>query len=260
MLRVLGLLLGAALLGACRAGDPFAQGVPLPTPARGAVVAEHPLAVAVGLAILDQGGNAADAAVATALSLAVVYPQAGNLGGGGFCLWVPHEGTPWSLDFRETTPKGFRTDLYLDEEGQVVPERSLETPLAVGVPGSPLGLFELYKSHGSGKLSFARLCAPAIGLARGGFPVDGWLARDLRKESLRARLQADPAAGRLFYPAGAPLEEGGDFGAAGFGGDFGTLCPGWGRGFLCGAHRGGYREYFARGGSAAGRFGGGTAT
>jgi len=198
------LVLGAA----CRASDPFAVEDPLPPPVRGAVVAEHPLAVSVGLAILDQGGNAADAAVATALALAVVYPQAGNLGGGGFALWVPHKGEPWSLDFRETTPKEYRTDLYLDANGQVVPERSIATPLGVGVPGSPLGLFELYKSHGSGRLSFARLCAPAIALARNGFPVDNWLADDLLVPSLRARLEADPAARRLFYPNGEPLEEG----------------------------------------------------
>ncbi len=171
-------------------------------------MAEHPLAVQVGLEVLNQGGNAADAAVATALALAVVYPQAGNLGGGGFALWVPHEGEAWSLDFRETTPAGYRTDLYLNDAGEVVPERSLQTPLAVGVPGSPLGLFELYRSHGSGQITFARLCAPAIALARHGFEVDDFLARDLRRESLRARLVADPAARRLFYPGGEALQEG----------------------------------------------------
>ena len=200
-------LVATSLLG-CRATDPFEERDPFPTPQAGAVVAEHPIAVQVGLDILNQGGNAADAAVATALALAVVYPQAGNLGGGGFAIWVPHEGEPWSLDFRETTPQGYRTDLYLDAQGKVVPERSLQTPLAVGVPGSPLGLFELYRSHGSGRVSLARLCAPAISLARNGFEVDAFLARDLQVESLKARLMADPAARRLFYPSGRALEEG----------------------------------------------------
>ncbi len=203
------LLLGLlGLVPACRAADPFDQNEQLATPRHGAVVAEHPLAAQVGVTILNMGGNAADAAVATALALAVVYPQAGNLGGGGFALWVPHEGPPWSLDFRETTPAGYATELYLDAKGAVIGDRSLSTPLGVGVPGSPQGLFELYKTHGSKSLSFAALCAPAIALAHDGFPVDSWLARDLRKESAKGRLMADPAARSLFYPAGEPLSEG----------------------------------------------------
>lgn len=197
-----------ALSMGCRAADPFAQSNLSATPKRGAVVAEHPLASQVGVTILNMGGNAADAAVATALALAVVYPQAGNLGGGGFALWVPHEGDPWSLDFRETTPSGYGTDLYLDDKGEVVGERSLSTPLGVGVPGSPQGLYELYKNHGSRSLTFAALCAPAISLAQNGFPVDAWLARDLRRDSARRRLTADPAARSLFYPGGEALAEG----------------------------------------------------
>ena len=203
------LLLGfIGLLPACRAADPFAQSDMNGTPKRGAVVAEHPLAAQVGVTILNMGGNAADAAVATALALAVVYPQAGNLGGGGFALWVPHEGQPWSLDFRETTPSGYSTELYMDDQGQVVSERSLRTPLGVGVPGTPQGLYELYKTHGSRSLTFAALCAPAIALAHDGFSVDAWLARDLRQKSARSRLMADPAARSLFYPGGEALSEG----------------------------------------------------
>ncbi|MDF1838979.1 MAG: gamma-glutamyltransferase [Planctomycetota bacterium] len=202
-----GLVLATLSVG-CRAADPFAQSNLRATPKRGAVVAEHPLAAQVGVTILNMGGNAADAAVATALALAVVYPQAGNLGGGGFALWVPHEGDPWSLDFRETTPSGYGTDLYLDDKGEVVGHRSVRTPLGVGVPGSPQGLFELYKVHGSKSLTFASLCAPAIALARDGFTVDAWLARDLRREPARKRLMSDPAARGLFYPGGDALAEG----------------------------------------------------
>ncbi len=203
------LLLGLiGLHPACRAADPFDQGDLLATPLHGAVVAEHPLAAQVGVTILNMGGNAADAAVATALALAVVYPQAGNLGGGGFALWVPHEGEPWSLDFRETTPAGYGTELYLNVDGEVVGDRSLSTPLGVGVPGSPQGLFELYKVHGSRSLTFAALCAPAIALAHDGFAVDAWLARDLRRASAKRRLMADPAARNLLSPGGEPLSEG----------------------------------------------------
>jgi len=173
------------------------------------VVSEHSLATAVGLHFLERGGNAADAAVATALTLAVVLPRAGNLGGGGFALWVPAEGDPTSLDFREQAPAGYEARLYLDEAGEVVSERSLGTPLAVGIPGSPAGLYELFSQHGSGRFTFKELLAPAIRLADEGFLVDAWLARSLRSQWERqSRLTRDPAARRLFFPGGQPLEIG----------------------------------------------------
>jgi len=121
---------------------------------------------------------------------------------------VPHAGEPASLDFREMAPAGYEARLYLDEAGEVVRERSLSTPLAVGVPGSPAGLFELYRRFGSKRLSFAQLCAPAIRLAKSGFPVDPWLARSLAASSMRRRLTADPASAALFYPQGKALTEG----------------------------------------------------
>ena len=169
-------------------------------PLQGAVVSGQPLATQVGLDILEAGGNAADAAVAAALALAVVLPQAGNLGGGGFALWVPHQGQGEVIDFREVTPQAFDQDLYLDDEGKLVRRRSLETPLAVGVPGSPAGLYSLFKRHGSGRFSFLQLCAPAISLAREGIPANSWLVRSLGAEGPKRRLQANPAARALFYP------------------------------------------------------------
>ena len=192
----------------CSAVDPFRAMDDLPGPERGAVVSEHPLATRAGLRVLEAGGNAADAAVATALTLAVVYPQAGNLGGGGFAVWVPGEGEPATLDFREVAPARYTADLYLDESGDVVPSRSLRTPLAVGVPGSPRGLFELYRAHGSRRLSFTQVCETAIVLAENGFRVDPWLAASLRRESVRELLTADPGGAALFYPNGEPLAEG----------------------------------------------------
>ena len=123
---------GAALLlltTACRVAELDREPVEQ-RPECGAVVAEHPLAADAGVAILEAGGNAADAAVAAALALAVVYPQAGNLGGGGFALWVPHVGEANTLDFREEAPGQMHAQLFL-EDGKPVASRSLTTPLAM---------------------------------------------------------------------------------------------------------------------------------
>jgi gamma-glutamyltranspeptidase/glutathione hydrolase len=179
-----------------------------PVPTHGAVVTEHPLATAVGLEVLEAGGNAADAAVAAALALAVVYPQAGNLGGGGFAIFAPHAapGQAWALDFRERAPRALSPEHFLDADGEVVPDRSLVGHLAVGVPGSPRGLEELQRRCGT--LPWAEVVEPAVRLARDGFAIDAWLARDLRDEQLRGRLLANAESRRLFYPSGQPLEEG----------------------------------------------------
>ncbi len=203
------LLMGAVFLGgSCTAVDPFGKSETVIRPERGAVVSEHPLATKAGLIVLEAGGNAADAAVAAALALAVVYPQAGNLGGGGFALWASPGEPPESLDFREVAPSKYTADLYLDDQGDVVRSRSLATPLAVGVPGSPLGLFELYKRHGSKRLGFAKLCESAIRLAEDGFTVDAWLASILQRADIAVLLRADPGAAKLFYPGGEPLQAG----------------------------------------------------
>jgi gamma-glutamyltranspeptidase / glutathione hydrolase len=203
-LVVLGI--GVLCLGGCRNATIFGREAVWPKPASGAIVSEHPLATQVGLDVLDKGGNAADAAVATALALAVVYPQAGNLGGGGFALYVPHVGAPQSVDFREVAPGAARAEPYLAADGKLVPERSLRGPLAVGVPGSPAGLAALLESCGSGLYTLSELCAPAIELARKGFAVDAWLARDLARPGLRESMNA--AARSVFYPRGRPLREG----------------------------------------------------
>lgn len=176
---------------------------------RGAVASEHPIATAVGLDVLERGGNAADAAVATAFALAVVFPQAGNLGGGGFALWVPARGEPRALDFREVAPSTTLVARYLDDDGRAVPDRSRRGPLSVGVPGSPLGLFELHKNCGSGQFTFAELTAPAVKLAREGFRVDPWLALTLRDNADKAKW--NDAARAVFYPGGRPLDEGAMF-------------------------------------------------
>ncbi len=195
---------GAAFLASCvSVYDEDARAAEL-LPRSGVVVSEQRLATEAGLDVLERGGNAADAAVATAFALAVVYPQAGNLGGGGFAVLVPHTGTPRAYDFRERAPAGYRPDLYLDERGERVPERSLVGPLAVGVPGTPAGLWMLHRRHGSGRLTFADLVRPAIRLARGGFEVDPVLAALLADPAVREKLVTG-GAGDLFYPEGVAL-------------------------------------------------------
>src|SRR5688572_22421413 len=115
------------------------------TGVHGAVVTAHPLASKVGLMILKQGGNAVDAAIATQLALAVVYPGAGNLGGGGFMVAHLRDGKNIALDFRERAPGKSSRDMYLDSAGVARTEWSTKAHLAAGVPGTVAGLFASMK-------------------------------------------------------------------------------------------------------------------
>ncbi|WP_263264506.1 gamma-glutamyltransferase [Pseudomonas sp. RIT-PI-S] len=134
----------------------------------GAVASPDRYGAEVAEAILKRGGNAVDAAVATAFTLAVTYPEAGNLGGGGFMtLFV--DGKPYFLDYRETAPKAASRDMYLDAKGEVVPDLSLVGAKAAGVPGTVMGLWEAHKRFG--KLPWSELLTPAIGYAKRGFIV-----------------------------------------------------------------------------------------
>jgi gamma-glutamyltranspeptidase/glutathione hydrolase len=134
----------------------------------GAVVSAHPLASKVGLNILIAGGNAVDAAIATQLALAVVYPGAGNLGGGGFMIACLNNGKTVALDYREMAPSNATKDMYLDKNGNPITQLSLEGPMASGIPGTVAGLFASKKYA---KLSFKKLISPAIQLAEKGFPI-----------------------------------------------------------------------------------------
>ncbi len=136
--------------------------------ANGAVVTAHPLASKVGLEMLKKGGNAIDAAIAIQLTLAVVYPGAGNIGGGGFMVARLADGANITLDFREKAPgKAFR-DMYLDEKGNAQVVLSQSGHLAAGIPGTIAGLFA---AHKYGKLPFKELIQPAIDLAEKGFVI-----------------------------------------------------------------------------------------
>jgi gamma-glutamyltranspeptidase / glutathione hydrolase len=134
----------------------------------GAVACAHPLAAKVGVEILKQGGNAIDAAIATQLALAVVYPGAGNIGGGGFLVARLNDGAAFTIDFRETAPAKATLDMYLDEKGNVRGTLSLNGHLAAGVPGTVAGLFASMKYA---KLPFNKLIQPAIDFARNGFVI-----------------------------------------------------------------------------------------
>ncbi len=161
----------ALLVATVGCGEPAP---PAPSPTPGVVAADHALASEAGAAMLRAGGNAVDAAVAAALAGGVVQPHSSGLGGGGFAVVVRPGADPTVLDFRERAPAAAHTDMYLDEAGAVVPGLSDHGPLAVAVPGEPRGLAALLSSHGS--LDPADVAAPAIALAREGFPVGGSLA------------------------------------------------------------------------------------
>ena len=129
----------------------------------GMVVSAHPAASKIGVDILKNGGNAYDAAIAVHFALAVVYPRAGNIGGGGFLVYRTKDGEAGSLDFREKAPGGAHRDMYLDGKGNVIQNLSIDGHLAAGVPGSVDGMFAIHGKLGS--LPFKDLIQPAIDLA-----------------------------------------------------------------------------------------------
>lgn len=145
----------------------------------GLVVSAHPSASKVGLEILKKGGNAVDAAVAVQFALAVVYPTAGNLGGGGFLVYRSATGELATLDFREKAPEKASRDMYLDASGNAIPEKSLFGHLAAGVPGSVDGMVKAHEKFG--KLKWTDLLQPAINLAKNGFPVTEKQAEELNE-------------------------------------------------------------------------------
>lgn len=160
----------------------------------GAVVTAHPLASEVGVNILKKGGNAIDAAIAVKFALAVVYPNAGNLGGGGFLVYRGQSGEIASLDFREKAPQAAFKDMYLDKDGNPITDLSLYGQLAVGVPGTVAGMDEAYKKYAS--LPWSDLLQPAIELASKGFTITAKQASEFNE------YQADF---RKFNPNGAAI-------------------------------------------------------
>ena len=189
------------------APPPSAQAAsPAPVAARnGMVVTAHHLATDVGVDILRRGGNAIDAAVAVGYALAVVYPAAGNLGGGGFMTLVLADGRKTFIDFREKAPLAATPAMYLDQKGSVIAGLSTRGHLAVAVPGTVAGL-EYARDHFA-TLPRATLLAPAIRLADQGFVLEQGDADML--DSAAPDLRHDPASRAIFLdPTGAPIKAG----------------------------------------------------
>src|SRR6266849_3311248 len=165
------------------------------------VTSVHELASRAGIEMMRSGGNAVDAAVATGFALAVVHPQAGNLGGGGFLLLRNATGETHFIDFREKAPAAATENMYLDAQGNVIPDSSKDSSVVgykcIGVPGSVAGLVYAEKKYG--KLSLEKVIAPAIKLARDGFPLAYEDTQDLRKDKYLAQF---PESKRIFLRDG----------------------------------------------------------
>ncbi len=197
LVRFLILCTLCALLGPTLAAAPLR-----PTHASHAMVASvHELASNAGIEMLHAGGNAVDAAVATGFALAVVHPQAGNLGGGGFLLLRNATGETHFIDFREKAPAAATENMYLDAQGNVIPDSSKDSSVvgykSIGVPGSVAGLVYVEKKYG--KLSLEKVIAPAIKLARDGFPLAYEDTQDLKEDKYLAQF---PESKRIFLRNG----------------------------------------------------------
>jgi gamma-glutamyltranspeptidase / glutathione hydrolase len=158
----------------------------------------------VGVDILKKGGNAVDAAVAVGFALAVTHPAAGNIGGGGLMLIRFADGRATAIDYREVAPARAHRDMFLDEKGNPVAERSLIGPLAAGVPGSVAGLAFAQKKYG--KLKLAEILAPVIALAENGIEISHALASSLADD--RKLLERFPETAKIFVKDGRPYGPG----------------------------------------------------
>lgn len=178
------------------------------TAARGMVVAQEARAARIGVDVLERGGNAVDAAVATGFALAVTYPRAGNIGGGGYMLiHLAERQIDTAIDYRETAPAATTRATFLDERGEADPQKSQDSALAIGVPGTVAGLALAHAKYGSGKFTLAQLIAPAIALAREGIPIENDIADSLPRS--QSRLARWPATAKIFLaPDGRALAPG----------------------------------------------------
>ena len=175
-----------------------AAAIPVQAP-RAMVASVHHLASRAGVQMMKAGGNAVDAAVAVGFALAVVYPQAGNLGGGGFMLIRSSDSKTHFIDYREKAPAAATANMYLDAKGNVIEDASTVGYKAIGVPGSVAGM--VYAEQKYGKLSLERVMAPAIKLAQQGFVLAEGDARDLRDEDEKV-LARFPESKRIFQRDG----------------------------------------------------------
>jgi gamma-glutamyltranspeptidase/glutathione hydrolase len=180
-----------------------------PVRAKHAMVAsQHEIASKIGTTIMKKGGNAVDAAVAVGLALAVVYPEAGNLGGGGFMMIRMPDGKTAAIDYREMAPKAATRDIYVDKDGNLIKGDggSIFGYRAAGVPGTPAGFEHAFKKYGSGKVSWAEIVEPARLLAEKGFVLSYRLAELFK--SYKASLGKYEDSKRIFLNGGSYFDEG----------------------------------------------------
>lgn len=189
--KIFSVLTAVVLLASCQNPPAKKQ----PDPEKG-VLAPHAMVVSakeeasqIGLAILKKGGNAFDAMIATELALAVAYPNAGNIGGGGFMVYRLGSGERGALDYREKAPAKAHRDMYLDKNGKVIADKSTLGALAVGVPGTIAGIFEVYQKFGS--LPIGELIQPAIDLARNGVLITELQANSYMNKNVELIKQAN---------------------------------------------------------------------
>ncbi|HEY0461019.1 MAG TPA: gamma-glutamyltransferase, partial [Pyrinomonadaceae bacterium] len=192
---------------------------PLPQKVRGAwrepvrarhamVAAQHELASKIGVEVLKKGGNAVDAAIAVALALAVVYPEAGNLGGGGFMLIRFKDGRATGIDYREMAPLAASRNVFVDKEGNLIKGEGSSTVgyRASGVPGTPAGLDLAYQKYGSKKILWKDLVEPARALAQNGYVLSFRLAELFK--SYQSTLEKYEDSKKIFLNGGKLFEEG----------------------------------------------------
>ena len=199
----------AAVLFAGADGNPLAApvGADQVIAKNGMVVAQDAAAARVGVDILQRGGNAVDAAVAVGFALAVSYPRAGNIGGGGFMVIHLADGKNTAIDYRETAPAAINPRSFLDAEGNADPQKSRESALAIGVPGTVAGLALAERKYGSGRFTLADLMAPAIAMARGGVALSENITEG--PPNILARLKRWPSSAAIFLKAdGSALSAG----------------------------------------------------
>ena len=179
----------------------------MPLRAQRAVVASvDAIASNVGITVMKRGGNAVDAAVAVALALAVTWPEAGNLGGGGFMMIRKADGTVEAIDYRERAPLKATRDMYLDAKGNVIKDASFVGYRAIAVPGTVAGLALAHKRHG--KLPWKELVEPAYEIANGGFIVSDALAQSLAFKKPVERMKQFAESNRIFLRDGKPYQPG----------------------------------------------------
>ena len=166
MKKVVPFLLILILLVHCRPAPAAPTGL---VAEKAMVVSAREEASAVGIEIMKKGGNAFDAMVGTELALAVAYPYAGNLGGGGFMVYRRNNGDVGAIDYREKAPLAASKDMYIDANGNVIEDKSTLGAMAVGVPGTIAGVFEVHKKLGS--LPIETILGPVIELAKRGVVV-----------------------------------------------------------------------------------------